>query len=269
MPLDRVGCYVPGGRYPLPSSLLMTAIPARVAGRAARSSSACPRPHPVVLAAALEAGVDRAVPASAARTRWRRWPTAPRTVPRVDKIVGPGNRWVAAAKALVSARLRHRLLRRADRDPDRRRRRAGRVDRRRSDRAGRARSRRARGAASRRAARLAQRGRRARSTAQLPADGPAARVAAAPRRHHRHAHRWPKPMALANAAAPEHLVVETEALAARSALRRRGLRRAVDGAGGRRLRHRIEPRAADRGRRALSRRPERRRLRAAGVGAAA
>src|SRR4030095_1072406 len=57
-PLARVGCYVPGGRYPLPSSLRMTAIPARVAG-VGEVIACCPRPEPAVLAAALEAGVSR------------------------------------------------------------------------------------------------------------------------------------------------------------------------------------------------------------------
>ena len=101
VPLDRVGCYVPGGRYPLPSSLLMTAIPAGAAG-VREIVVVCPRPEPVVMAAALEAGVARmfriggahAIAALAYGTR---------TVPRVDKIVGPGNRYVAAAKALVAA----------------------------------------------------------------------------------------------------------------------------------------------------------------------
>ena len=100
-PLARVGCYVPGGRFPLPSSLLMTAIPARVAG-VNDVIAVCPRPEPVVMAAALEAGVTRlfhvggahAVAAMAYGTG---------TIPRVDKIVGPGNRYVAEAKALVSA----------------------------------------------------------------------------------------------------------------------------------------------------------------------
>ena len=100
-PLARVGCYVPGGRFPLPSSLLMTAIPARVAG-VSEIVVACPRPDPTVMAAALEAGVTRmfrvggahAIAALAYGTQ---------TVPRVDKIVGPGNRFVAAAKALVAA----------------------------------------------------------------------------------------------------------------------------------------------------------------------
>ncbi|OFW00939.1 MAG: histidinol dehydrogenase [Acidobacteria bacterium RIFCSPLOWO2_02_FULL_68_18] len=101
VPLDRVGCYVPGGRYPLPSSLLMTAIPASAAG-VGEIVAVCPRPAPVVLAAALEAGISRmfrlggphAVAALAYGTE---------TIPRVDKIVGPGNRYVAAAKALVAS----------------------------------------------------------------------------------------------------------------------------------------------------------------------
>lgn len=101
LPLDRVGCYVPGGRYPLPSSLLMTAIPARVAG-VPEIIAVCPKPDPTVMYAALVAGVTRffriggaqAIAALAYGTN---------SVPRVDKIVGPGNAWVAAAKARVSA----------------------------------------------------------------------------------------------------------------------------------------------------------------------
>jgi histidinol dehydrogenase len=100
-PLDRVGCYVPGGRYPLPSSLLMTAIPAVVAG-VPEVIAVCPRPDATVLAAAREAGVRRlfrvggahAVAALAYGTG---------LIPRVDKIVGPGNAYVAAAKAHVAA----------------------------------------------------------------------------------------------------------------------------------------------------------------------
>jgi histidinol dehydrogenase len=99
-PIARVGCYVPGGRFPLPSSLLMTAVPARVAG-VREIIVVCPRPEPAVMAAALEAGVTRlfrvggahAIAALAYGTR---------TIPRVDKIVGPGNRYVATAKSLVS-----------------------------------------------------------------------------------------------------------------------------------------------------------------------
>jgi histidinol dehydrogenase len=100
-PLESVGCYVPGGRFPLPSSLLMTAVPAHVAG-VRNIIAVCPRPEPSVMAAALEAGVSRlfriggahAIAALAYGTE---------SVPRVDKIVGPGNKWVAQAKAQVTA----------------------------------------------------------------------------------------------------------------------------------------------------------------------
>jgi histidinol dehydrogenase len=101
LPLDRVGCYVPGGRYPLPSSLLMTAIPARVAG-VAEVIAVCPKPDPTVMVAALEAGVTRLLRIGGAHAiAALAYGTA--TVPRVDKIVGPGNAYVAAAKARVSA----------------------------------------------------------------------------------------------------------------------------------------------------------------------
>ena len=101
LPLDRVGCYVPAGRYPLPSSLLMTAIPARVAG-VREIVAVCPRPDAAILFAAVEAGVSRlfriggahAIAALAYGTGM---------IPAVDKIVGPGNAYVAAAKALVSS----------------------------------------------------------------------------------------------------------------------------------------------------------------------
>lgn len=99
-PFTRVGCYVPGGRYPLPSTLVMTAVPARVAG-VEEIIAVCARPEPAVCAAAVEAGVSRlfriggaqAIAALAYGTE---------TVPAVDKIVGPGNAWVAAAKRLVA-----------------------------------------------------------------------------------------------------------------------------------------------------------------------
>ena len=99
-PLARVGCYVPGGRFPLPSSLLMTAIPARVAG-VAEIIAVCPRPVPAVMAAALEAGVTRLFRIGGAHAiAALAYGTA--SVPRVDKIVGPGSRFVAAAKAYVA-----------------------------------------------------------------------------------------------------------------------------------------------------------------------
>jgi histidinol dehydrogenase len=100
-PLGRVGCYVPGGRFPLPSTLLMTAIPARVAG-VPEVIAMCPRPEPVVMAAALEAGIGRLFRVGGAQAiAAMAYGTA--SIPRVDKIVGPGNRYVAAAKARVSA----------------------------------------------------------------------------------------------------------------------------------------------------------------------
>ncbi len=99
-PLESVGCYVPGGRYPLPSTLLMTAIPALVAG-VPRICVVSPRPQPATLAAAALLGIRevyrcggaQAVAALAYGTE---------TVQRVDKIVGPGNVFVTAAKKLVS-----------------------------------------------------------------------------------------------------------------------------------------------------------------------
>jgi histidinol dehydrogenase len=99
-PLARVGCYVPGGRFPLPSSLLMTAIPARVAG-VGEIVVTCPRPEPAVMAAALEAGVTRLFRIGGAHAI-AAFAYGTATVPRVDKVVGPGNRFVAAAKALVA-----------------------------------------------------------------------------------------------------------------------------------------------------------------------
>jgi histidinol dehydrogenase len=100
MPLDSVGCYVPGGRYPLPSSLLMTAIPARVAG-VKDVIAVCSRPEPAVLCAAIEAGVDRLFRIGGAHAIGAMaFGTA--TIPRVDKIVGPGSAYVSAAKALVT-----------------------------------------------------------------------------------------------------------------------------------------------------------------------
>src|SRR5688500_14096650 len=101
VPLDRVGCYVPGGRYPLPSSLLMTAIPAVAAG-VGEVVAVCPRPAPVVMAAALEAGVSRLFRVGGAHAA-AALAYGTRTIPRVDKIVGPGNRYVSAAKALVAS----------------------------------------------------------------------------------------------------------------------------------------------------------------------
>jgi histidinol dehydrogenase len=99
-PLESVGCYVPGGRYPLVSTLLMTVIPAQVAG-VKNIRVVSPQPSLEVLAAAAMLGVReffrvggaQAIAALAYSTE---------SVPRVDKIVGPGNVYVTVAKKLVS-----------------------------------------------------------------------------------------------------------------------------------------------------------------------
>ncbi len=101
LPVERAGCYVPGGRYPLPSTALMTALVARTAG-VPDVAVACPRPTDIVLAACglsgarvlLAAGGAQAVAAFA----YGAGPLA-----RRDVIAGPGNRYVAAAKRLAQA----------------------------------------------------------------------------------------------------------------------------------------------------------------------
>jgi histidinol dehydrogenase len=100
-PLGSVGCYVPGGRYPLPSTLLMTVVPAQVAG-VERIVVCSPKPVRETLAAAWLAGVTefyriggaQAIAALAYGTE---------TIEAVNKIVGPGNLFVTAAKSLVSS----------------------------------------------------------------------------------------------------------------------------------------------------------------------
>ena len=99
-PLDAVGCYIPGGRHPLPSTVLMTAIPARVAG-VKRVVAACPQPAPAVLAAGWLAGVDAMYAIGGAQAiAALAYGTA--AIPKVDKIVGPGNQYVTAAKLQVA-----------------------------------------------------------------------------------------------------------------------------------------------------------------------
>jgi histidinol dehydrogenase len=99
-PLDSMGAYIPAGRYPLPSTLLMTVIPAQVAG-VRTICVACPHPSPEILAACRLLGQDgvfrmggaQAIAALAFGTE---------TVPKVDRIVGPGNIYVTAAKKLLA-----------------------------------------------------------------------------------------------------------------------------------------------------------------------
>lgn len=102
-PLDRVGIYVPGGKAAYPSSVLMNAIPAQVAG-VAESIMVVPTPkgekNPLVLAAAYIAGVTRGFTIGGAQAvAALAYGTA--TVPKVDKITGPGNAYVASAKKRV------------------------------------------------------------------------------------------------------------------------------------------------------------------------
>jgi histidinol dehydrogenase len=99
-PLQSVGCYVPGGRYPLVSTVLMTVIPAQVAG-VERIAVVSPKPSSEMIAAAALLGIKefyrvgggQAIAALAYGTE---------TIPRVDKIVGPGNAYVTTAKKLVA-----------------------------------------------------------------------------------------------------------------------------------------------------------------------
>ena len=99
-PIEAIGCYVPGGQFSLVSTLVMTVVPAKVAG-VPNIVAVCPKPNPELLAAAGILGVERiariggaqAIAALAYGTK---------SVPRVDKIFGPGNKYVTAAKQLVS-----------------------------------------------------------------------------------------------------------------------------------------------------------------------
>ncbi|MDW8237487.1 MAG: histidinol dehydrogenase, partial [Aquificaceae bacterium] len=99
LPLEKVGVYIPGGKNPYPSSVIMNVLPARVAG-VKEIVLCCPKVHKSVLAAAYIVGVDRvfriggaqAISAMAFGTK---------SVPKVDKIVGPGNVFVSLAKRLL------------------------------------------------------------------------------------------------------------------------------------------------------------------------
>ena len=99
-PLAAVGCYVPSGRHPLPSSLLMTAIPALVAG-VKRIVIVSPRPARETLAAAALLDLDEVYQVGGAQAIAALAYGTP-SLPRVDKIVGPGNLYVTAAKRMVA-----------------------------------------------------------------------------------------------------------------------------------------------------------------------
>ena len=102
-PVDRAGCYAPGGRYPLPSSVLMTAVTAKAAG-VPSVWVASPRPSPETLAAAALAGADALVAAGGAQAIAALVYGAGR-IPPCDALAGPGNRFVTAAKQLVAGQV--------------------------------------------------------------------------------------------------------------------------------------------------------------------
>ncbi len=102
-PVEVAGCYAPGGRFPLPSSVLMTCVTARAAG-VARVWAASPRPAPVTLAAAAVAGAAALLAVGGAQAiAALAFGAGP--VPACDAVVGPGNAWVTAAKQLVAGRV--------------------------------------------------------------------------------------------------------------------------------------------------------------------
>jgi histidinol dehydrogenase len=99
-PVTVAGCYAPGGRFPLPSSVLMTAITARAAG-VPTVWVASPRPAQITLAAAAVAGADALVACGGAQAIGA-FAYGAGPIPKCDVVVGPGNRWVTAAKKLVA-----------------------------------------------------------------------------------------------------------------------------------------------------------------------
>ncbi len=100
VPVERAGCYAPGGRFPLPSSVLMTVVTARAAG-VKEVWVASPRPAPITLAAAFVAGADALLAVGGAQAIGA-LAFGAGEVPACDAIVGPGNRWVTAAKQRVA-----------------------------------------------------------------------------------------------------------------------------------------------------------------------
>jgi histidinol dehydrogenase len=103
VPLERVGCYAPGGRFPLPSTVLMTALVAKTAG-VEQVTLASPKPSDLVLAAAALSGVERVLAVGGAQAIAALAYGVDGLEP-VDFICGPGNRFVTAAKQLVFGRV--------------------------------------------------------------------------------------------------------------------------------------------------------------------
>ncbi len=99
-PLAAVGTYIPGGRYPLPSTIMMTAVPAMVAG-VERIAVASPRPSVETLGTAALLGLDEVYAIGGAQAI-AAFAFGTQSIPKVDRIVGPGNAYVAAAKKLLA-----------------------------------------------------------------------------------------------------------------------------------------------------------------------
>jgi len=99
-PIETIGCYIPGGRFALLSTLVMTVVPARVAG-VKRIVVVCPRPNKELLAGASLLGVTEIARVGGAQAIGA-LAYGTKSIPRVEKIFGPGNRFVTAAKQLVS-----------------------------------------------------------------------------------------------------------------------------------------------------------------------
>lgn len=107
-PVEVAGCYAPGGRFPLPSSVLMTAVTARAAG-CKTVWVASPKPTAMTLGAAAIANADALIVAGGAQAI-AAMAYGTESIPASDAVVGPGNRWVTAAKQLVSGQVRIDML---------------------------------------------------------------------------------------------------------------------------------------------------------------
>jgi histidinol dehydrogenase len=99
-PLDTIGAYIPAGRYPLPSTVIMTAVPAQVAG-VKNICIACPKAVDEVFGTAHLLGIDHVFQMGGAQAI-AAFAYGTKTVPKADRIVGPGNIYVAAAKKLIA-----------------------------------------------------------------------------------------------------------------------------------------------------------------------
>ena len=254
-PLDTVAAYIPAGRYPLPSTLMMTVIPAQVAGvpnicvacSAARSPKSSARRDLLGVHQVFQMGGAQAIAAFAFGTR---------TVPRADRIVGPGNIYVAAAKKLLAGEVgidfvagpTEILIIAADGDP--------RHSRRRHAGAGRARCR----CLGHPAHHLEAPGQRGRQGNRAPAcrlcrPPPSRAKSIAKNSAIILVRSLDEAVELSNRFAPEHLSIPDDALLAESPPRRQRLRRPVQSRSRRRLRLRPQSRPAHQRRGAHARRP--------------